>query len=289
MRNLTITREKTFVASLIKMKIYVEDHSSAELVINGVPCKKIGDLKNGETKNFEISNEAQKVFVIADKLSTDFCSELYEIPAGEEDISLSGKNKFNPATGNAFRFNDNESAKVVGNRKRGLGIGIVVLIVSIILGSVVGYTVTNSILDRKYSKAKDFSSQGMTITLTEEFEKTKIAGFTTTYASDDVMIFALKEDFTLAEELETYSEINYANAVIEINAIDYAEIKTDDGLTYFEYVFYNTETNQTFRYYSYVFKTSDAFWLVQFATFEDSHKKYEPQIKEWAASIDFAE
>ncbi len=288
MRTLTITREKTFVACLGKMKIYIEDPSSAEIIINNVPCRKIGTLKNGETASFEISNEAMKIFVIADKLSTNFCSELYELPEGEEDISLSGKNKFNPATGNAFRFNANPSTEAVGNRKRGSKIGIFVLIAAIILSALASYTLTNILLDKNNSKSKNFSKGGMTITLTNEFEETNIENFTASYISDDVIILALKEEFVLAEGLDALSLNDYAETIIEFNAIDSSKIKKDDDLTYFEYVFKNTETNQTFKYYSYVFKTHDAFWLIQFATFEDTHQKYEVQIKEWAKSIEFA-
>ncbi|MBP1575986.1 MAG: hypothetical protein J6A68_00485 [Oscillospiraceae bacterium] len=47
MRNLTIKRTKSFVGCLGKMKIYIEDPTSNELLINNTPCRKIGDLKNG--------------------------------------------------------------------------------------------------------------------------------------------------------------------------------------------------------------------------------------------------
>ena len=67
MRNLTIKREKSFVSSLAKMKVYIEDPTSNEMRINDVPCRKIGDLKNGEEKTFQIGEEEAKVFVIADK------------------------------------------------------------------------------------------------------------------------------------------------------------------------------------------------------------------------------
>ena len=50
MRTLTIKRAKSFVACLAKMKVYVEDPTSREIVINNVPCRKLGDLKNGEEK-----------------------------------------------------------------------------------------------------------------------------------------------------------------------------------------------------------------------------------------------
>lgn len=117
MRNLTMERVKSFVGSLAKMKVYIEDPFSNELVINNVPCRKLGELKNGETQTFEIGEEAAKVFVIADKISRNFCNDYYEIPAGQENVFLSGKNKFNLATGNAFRFDNNENTHTLGNRR----------------------------------------------------------------------------------------------------------------------------------------------------------------------------
>ena len=75
MRNLTIKRQKSFVACLGKMKVYIEDPMANDLVIKGVYCRKLGDLKNGEEKTFQIGDNAAKVFVIADALSKDFCNE----------------------------------------------------------------------------------------------------------------------------------------------------------------------------------------------------------------------
>jgi hypothetical protein len=77
---------------------------ASELVINNVPCRKLGELKNGEEKTFVIGENSAKVFVIADTLSRNYCNEYYQLPDGQDDILLSGKNNFNPASGNAFRF-----------------------------------------------------------------------------------------------------------------------------------------------------------------------------------------
>ena len=50
MRNLTIKRAKSVVACLAKVKVYIEDSFADDLEINGVRCRKLGDLKNGEEK-----------------------------------------------------------------------------------------------------------------------------------------------------------------------------------------------------------------------------------------------
>ena len=138
MRKLTIKREKSFVACMGRMKIFIEDRVAGDTTINGIPCKKIGNLGNGEEKTFEIDDQAAKIFVIADSLSKGYCSELYELPEGQEDIVLTGKNRFNPITGNAFRFDNNESEAAKENRKRGTGRGVGVFIASIVIGVAVG-------------------------------------------------------------------------------------------------------------------------------------------------------
>lgn len=141
-RKLTITRTKSFVACLMSIKVYIEDHSSSELTINDVPCRKLGEISNGETKTFEIGEEAAKVFVIGDKLSKSYCNEFYQLPEGQEDISLSGKNCFNPATGNAFRFDNNNNEAVLANRKRSTRKGAIIMTVAIIVGAAAGFLLT---------------------------------------------------------------------------------------------------------------------------------------------------
>ena len=141
MRKLTIKRTKRFVACLMKMKVYIEDRSASEITINDIPCRKLGEIKNGEEKTFEIGEEAAKVFVIADTLSKNYCNDFYEIPEGQEDIFLTGKNHFNLANGNAFRFDNNPSASALANRKRGTNKGLVVLIVAIVVGAIIGFVI----------------------------------------------------------------------------------------------------------------------------------------------------
>ncbi len=104
MRKLTIQRRKTFVASAMKMKVYLEDKENGDLDINGCMCRKVGEVKNNSEVVIEIENNEVKVFVIADKMTKDFCNDMLVIPEGEEDIVVSGKNKFSPSRGNPFIF-----------------------------------------------------------------------------------------------------------------------------------------------------------------------------------------
>ena len=105
MRKLTLKREKTFVGCAGKMKVYIEDSTGDFVFGDEIVCRKLGELKNGEEATYEIGEGAALLLVNADSLSADYCYDRYQIPEGGEDISLSGKNTFNPMLGNPFRFN----------------------------------------------------------------------------------------------------------------------------------------------------------------------------------------
>lgn len=289
MRNLTIKRTKSFIGCLVKMKAYIED-PYGDLTINGVVCRKIGEIKNGEEKTFQIGDNEAKVFMIADKISKDYCNEYYQLPAGEYDIYLSGKNKYNPANGNAFRFDNNQSAGIDENRKKGTKKGLVVLSVSIIIGAIVGYFIGSGIVGTLLkAEPKEFMAEGMKITLTDDFRVSDIeTNQTVVYESQKVGVFALKEAFADVEELMDYTLEEYVEVVLEANELTDADRLTHDGLTGWEYTYTNPDTNETFRYYSYAFRADDAFWLIQFVTPDVESEKYAPQIAEWAGSVEFS-
>lgn len=109
MRQVSITRNRSFVGCAVKLKVYVEDAAAEEITIQNVPCRKLGTLKNGETATFEVPVQEVRIFVIADKLSKDICCDVYRLSAGEDAVSLSGKCRFSLATQNAFRFDNNNT------------------------------------------------------------------------------------------------------------------------------------------------------------------------------------
>ena len=220
MRKLTIKREKSFVACLVSLKVFVADSKAGLVKINGVLCRKIGTIKNGEEKTFEIGEEATRVFVIADSMSKDFCNDYYDIPEGSEDVYLSGRNKYNPLNGNAFRFNGNElSAEVVENRKKATKKGTIILVASIVLGVIVGALSGSGVLSKLNVKEKTFADSGMKIVLTTEFDEVDYEGYTVCYGSEDVAVFALKEAFSDFEGAEDYTLNEYGELVIENNRL----------------------------------------------------------------------
>lgn len=285
MRNLTITRKKSFVGCLVKVKVYIEDAIAGTETINNVPCIRIGELKNGETKTFPIGDHATKVFVIVDKLSKDYCNDFFEIPEGTEDIFLSGENKLSPFSGNIF-FYQISSEKVLENRKKGSKKGIIILIPVIIISAIIGYLISPSLSINTYSP-KTFTVEGMLITLTDEFTEINMDGFTSCFNSKNIAVFTIKESFSLIDGFEDYTIEQYADIVIKNNNKDPESLKQENGLTYFEYSFLNPNDNVTYYYLTTLYKSDDAFWMVTFSCNDKQQEKYRETFIDWAKEVKF--
>lgn len=278
MRSLTILRKKKYVASLAKMKVYIEDPNSSELVINKVRCRLLGTLKNGEEKTFEITEDAARIYVIGDKLSKNFCNDFYELPAGSDPVLLTGENKYNPLNGNAFRFDGVTSKASESNRKKGLIIGAVVLAVAFIVGFIVGF-----IGESGLGTPKDFKSEDLTITLTDEFTEGEAAGYIGCYESDNVLVMISTEPKSMiSDDLDV---AGYAALFAQVAGSSKSP-KTQDGLTYVEYDS-NVSAGEKYHYVAFVFLNDNDFYIVQFATFHEDASEYFEDIMSWAKTVKF--
>jgi len=101
MRKLTLKREKSFVASIMKAYIYLQSNSG-ELDLGYARATQVGVLKNSEELTLEIPNEGVYLFVVFDKLLPKKYNTSFWVPEGKDDIALFTKAKFNPFKGNPF-------------------------------------------------------------------------------------------------------------------------------------------------------------------------------------------
>ena len=286
MRNLTIKRNKSFVGCFAKIKIYIEDAESAELTINNTPCRKIGELKNGEVKTFEIGEQALKVFAIADAASRNICFDCFELSEGTVDVFLSGKNLFNPATGNAFIFDNNNNEKAIAERKKAKRKGTLIIIASLIVGVIIGL-IRGGVFD-KGPQPKQFTYGEMSITLTDDFIESEYEKNDFMYESRNIAVFGLREDFNAAEGFGDNTLEQYANIVLQNNEHTSHKITSLDNCVYYYYDFEVPDAKDTFRYFTFMYKSDKAFWLIQFAVSVDNVDSYEPQIMQWAKSVEFS-
>lgn len=132
-------------------------------------------------------------------------------------------------------------------------------------------------------KPQEFSKDGITLTLTDKFiEKESELGFDAYYVAPYGAVMILKEEFTLEEGLEDRTPEDYIANVIENNGHDLEPIHDHDLLYYY---IDKTMMGEDTRYYSFVYKGEDAFWIVQFSCFSKDLQEMEPQIMTWAKSV----
>ena len=146
MRKLTVMRRRAFSACFIKMNVYAEDALFGDTLISGVKCRKLGELRNGEVKEYVIDEGKKRIFILSESVPFERWNESYTVPAGSEDVRLSGKNNCNPFEGNLFRFDGNDTDEVLYRRKRGSliwwGACGITAVVGFILALIIVLTVT---------------------------------------------------------------------------------------------------------------------------------------------------
>lgn len=280
MRHLTIKRQKAFAASLMKVKVYVNDPNICDLTINGLPCRKLGELKNGEEKTFVIGNEQTKIFVIGDTLSKGFCNEFCTIPAGEEDVFLSGRNHVNPANGNAFLFDGVDDPEVLKNRKKGKKTGLIVLIIAAIVGFAIGFVFAFGNVE----KPQEYKIDDISITLTNKFFEIEDDNFEAVYGMGDYTVMVEKIDFNYVAGGKDLSCEEIGKLSILGNGYDSeTKVEKDGGLVFYKYTATVDKTEYT--YFVYLYKGDDAFWSIQFALPSDKAEENRAKISEWAKSV----
>ncbi|MBQ4102980.1 MAG: hypothetical protein IJC90_00810 [Clostridia bacterium] len=296
MRNLIISREKSFTACLVKYKVYARSTDGKGMKFRKERYKKLGTIKNGEQVTFQIPEEETKILVTPGFMSKDICNDIVSVPMGVEDVSFSGKAKYNPFLYNPFQFNDPVGEETIKNRKqnnKNLFLLIAWYIFCIVIGIIIGFS-----LAMAESEPKTFSVDEMQITLTEDFSEIKFddydAGFTN---YDYLSITVVKDDIKLTEEyknltLEEFGN-NAANYVQENYFGEYggycSDFKSEDGLNYIEYQI-NYEDGTANYYKEYFYEVPDGFWRVCFGcATEQKYIAYYNSFDEWASSVTFTE
>jgi len=128
---------------------------------------------------------------------------------------------------------------------------------------------------------KTFEKDGITLLLTDQFtERKSELGFYAYYVSDFCGVVVLKEDFSLEEGLAELPLEEYVGNVIANNGHTDIEPQNKDDLW-----FYVRDSGGT-RSYSYSFKGSDAFWIVQFLCMTSDAPMFEDLFYLWANSVE---
>ncbi len=128
---------------------------------------------------------------------------------------------------------------------------------------------------------KNFEKDGIRLTLTDRFTETPSElGFYAYYTANFSGVVVLKESFSLEEGLAELSLEDYTRNVIKNNGHTNLKPQCRDDLW-----FYVRDAGNT-RSYSYSFKGSDAFWIVQFICMTSDASLLEDQFFMWANCIE---
>ena len=281
MRKVYLTRDKSFVGCLGKLNVYVEDLNNPETVIADIPCRKVCKIANGETVNFDISDEETRVVVIADKLSKNLCNDYYRIPAGVSDVEIGGKCTYNPGAGNPFRFHGVTDEDILANRKRSGRKGLITMLIAVVVGFIIGFVGT---MDTWFVNDRVFTADDFEITLTTQFSEDYEDG-TYYFGSRDCSVAVTVFNFDEYAGIAQMSELEFLN-LLKTNEIFTlsAELKNVEGLLVVEE---QAESNMgDIRSYFTVFeKSDDAFYIFEFGSENDKYEEYRTQFIGWAKTI----
>lgn len=132
-----------------------------------------------------------------------------------------------------------------------------------------------------------FEKDNFSITLTSEFMEKEYENYFVSYDSKNILVAVIKEPFSALEGFENYTLAQYAD-LMKLNCtkdnITPSDVTEKDGVTYFEYSFFNKDGN-SFKYFTAIYKGDDAFWTVQFATPLSDYEGFKIQILEFAKSV----
>jgi hypothetical protein len=154
----------------------------------------------------------------------------------------------------------------------------------VVIGAFIALAVVMSVMP---AREKTFSKAGLSITLTAAFNEKSVVAYTGYYESRTSAVATLKEEFSNLRSMGIYEDTSlreYAQLVQRANQTR-ASIEERDGIIYFEYE--RAVAGKEFTYLATVFKSEDAFWLVQFFSETKDYNKHRDDFFKWAGSVSF--
>lgn len=158
-----------------------------------------------------------------------------------------------------------------------------VFTISVLFIALVIFILSSVFFNKEFNNEKVFTADDMSITLTNDFYEKSQVNYKTTYISEEIVIYVIKEDFSFFEDPNISLE-EYADIIIYNNEID-SEVKQRDGLTCFTSIW--PGQGNPLKNLGVVYRGDNAFWFFQFVCFEDEYDLYEDTIIDFAKSISF--
>lgn len=212
-----------------------------------------------------------------------------EISRNTDEGTLSAVNQAEPTLDGGFDTEENGQPTTVENnenKKKNFTKAALIMLAAVLVGFVLGYLGVTAFLAVRDSKEKEFQIGEMSICLTEGFEQSSSQAFQGIFSSRNMAVFVNRDGLDYSPAfISGFNPDQYAEYVILSTGID-SKAEEKDGLTYFIFSAEGDE-GKMYKYYAYVFKTEEAFWLIQFSVEEGKAEKHEKTIESYAKSIKF--
>ena len=295
MRRLWIERRKASAAAATAMNVYIEAPEEGDVIINDIPCRKLGVVKNGRKKRFTIEEDARKVFIVhkVGKKEHPFV----QLEEGWDDVFISGTARKKLFRGKSFWVEGMEEVPVQKDPKAAKRLGTLILVLAILLGIgggvFAGWKISDRLLNGESVVAADaadrtFSAAGLEITLTDAFSEGSVPGYTACYTSGAASVYILREGFDSFEGFADMTLAGYGTMVLGNNGLlDSVELKEEGDRAFFEHHY--AAGDREYAYHCVLLKGSDAFWLVQIAVPGEAEADYAADVSRWAKSISLAD
>ncbi|MDE7380431.1 MAG: hypothetical protein K2N14_05190 [Clostridia bacterium] len=164
-------------------------------------------------------------------------------------------------------------------RSRGILCGIIVALTAAIMAVTLTACTANP---------KQFDKAGMSITLTTAFTEKDLVSQTAYYESRDSIVTALKEEFSLLSGSSSWTVSHYTDVVMKNNKLTDAEKHEREGKEYIYFTYEKTVSGKQFFYLATTHKSSDAFWLIQFACDQSKKDAMTDTFLGWADTVTFS-
>ena len=285
MRMLTVTRVKNSTARFKRVILYREDPQSPTEWVGGVPCRRLGSLRNGEMNIFSIPEEETCLITVVEG---EVPVENYTVPAGSGQVILSGCCQGKPA---AFIFG---CANVRPEMPRGVKIALLALLPTVLLVTfLLSFGTVTGILPPLPSKEqpRNYSGDGYVITLTDQFIPMQMEDCEGAYTSSYASVYVGRLAFSQAPEtLETMTVDEYALYMWDTTRETYpsnrlTDIRAKDGLIYFDIQVPEDATENRHSGRVYLFKGPDGFWFVEIDMPQEVFEKKDKKMHQWAESF----
>lgn len=280
MRYLTLQRIKSAIDFFVTIKVYIEDPTSNEILIQGVPCRKIGEIKNGEQQSFMIGDEKLRIYIMSMKIDKNLCPDFYEVPAGTENVFLTCKFIWHPILADICRFEGVPTDEMKYRRKQNLKKSFWIVPLTIIIYAVLIIAIWNFSFNTPQPKM--FTHYGLSITLNEDFVTEDKNDVYAVYTSNEISVTSAHIPL---DNFADYSVAEFSDRHIETNRFD-AVTQQKDGLTFYEHEVAYSKNNQ-WHHTTFFYKTDNYFYFVDFSIRTDLYDEYKDDIFKYAKSVTF--